>query len=176
LLPAGFLREPISACRDADILIVTRKAEESTIKALGAGAQAIFCAQTRLIGFQMFGLDSATKGCVHLGPGPFVAFCGIGNPEAFFDDLSRWQVPIIEKKVFPDHHKYSSVEMEQLQARSVACGAAGLVTTEKDAENLASANVRLPIWIAVIDLVVNAEREMLAAIDRKLSAGQGAAA
>ena len=176
LLPAGFLREPISACRDADILVVTRKAEGSTIKALGAGAQAIFCAQTRLIGFQMFGLDSATKGCVHLGPGPFVAFCGIGNPEAFFDDLSRWQVPIIEKKVFPDHHKYSSVEMEQLQARSVACGAAGLVTTEKDAENLASANVRLPIWIAVIDLVVNAEREMLAAIDRKLSAGQGAAA
>src|SRR5258706_4320461 len=49
LLPAGFLREPISACRDADILIVTRKAEGSAINALGACAQPISCAHTRLI-------------------------------------------------------------------------------------------------------------------------------
>jgi tetraacyldisaccharide 4'-kinase len=176
LLPAGSLREPISACREADILVVTRKAEGSAIKALDSAAQPILFAQTRLIGFHKFGFASETKDCVHLGPGPFVAFCGIGNPAAFFDDLSRWQVPIVEKKVFPDHHKYSSIELEQLQAHSVACGAAGLVTTEKDAENLPSLNVCFPIWIAVIDLVVDAERELLGAIDRKLSAGQGAAA
>jgi hypothetical protein len=51
----------------------------------------------------------------------------------------------------------------------------GLVTTEKDAENLPDANLRLPIWIAVIDLVFTAESELLAAIDRKL-ATRGAAA
>src|SRR5215467_3408584 len=33
LLPAGFLREPISACRRADILIVTRKTERPDIEA-----------------------------------------------------------------------------------------------------------------------------------------------
>jgi hypothetical protein len=52
----------------------------------------------------------------------------------------------------------------------------GLVTTEKDAENLPTANFPLPIWIAVIDLVFTAEGELLAAIDRKLAARQGAAA
>jgi len=104
------------------------------------------------------------------------AFCGIGNPPAFFDDLSRWHVPIAEKKSFSDHHKYSSRELEQLQLRSEACGAVGLVTTEKDAENLLSTDLRLPILIAGIDLVFTAESELLAAIDRKLAARQGAAA
>ena len=53
--------------------------------------------------------------------------------------------------------------------RGEACGAAGLITTEKDAENLPQANPRLPIWIAVIDFVFTAESELLAAIDRKLA-------
>ena len=104
-----------------------------------------------------------------------LAFCGIGNPEAFFDDLSRWHVPVTEKTSFPDHHKYSFRELEHLQSRAEACHATALVTTEKDAENLPHANPRLPIWIAVIDLVFTAESELLAAIDRKLAA-RGAAA
>jgi tetraacyldisaccharide 4'-kinase len=176
LLPAGPLREPIAACRRADILIVSRKFERPVIEARDAHTFAIFYAQTRLLGFRPFGSHSETKYLSEIGSGPFLAFCGIGNPEAFFDDLNRWHVPIAEKKSFSDHHKYSSRELERLQLRSAACGAEGLVTTEKDAENLPSANLRLPIWIAVIDLVFTAENELLAAIDRKLAARQGAAA
>jgi len=176
LLPAGPLREPIAACRRADILVVSRKFERPVIEARDAHTFAIFYAQTRLLGFRPFGSHSETKYLSEIGSGPFLAFCGIGNPEAFFDDLSRWHVPIAEKKSFSDHHKYSSREFEQLQLRSETCGAVGLVTTEKDAENLPSTNLRLPIWIAVIDLAFTAESELLAAIDRKLAARQGAAA
>ncbi len=176
LLPAGSLREPIAGCRRADILVVSRKCEKPVIEGGDADALPIFCAQTRLIGFQKFGLDADTKVLGDLGPGPFLAFCGIGNPGAFFDDLSRWHVPVAEKKVFSDHHKYSARELQELQSRSEACGAVGLVTTEKDAENLPTANFPLPIWIALIDLVFTAEGELLAAIDRKLAARQGAAA
>jgi tetraacyldisaccharide 4'-kinase len=176
LLPAGSLREPIAACRRADILVVSRKFERPFIEAGDAHKFSIFYAQTRLVGFRRFGSDQDKKHLSELGSRPFLAFCGIGNPGAFFDDLSRWHVPVAEKKVFPDHHKYSSGELEQLQSRSEACGAVGLVTTEKDAENLSAANVRVPIWIAVIDLVFAAESELLAAIDRKLAARQGAAA
>jgi tetraacyldisaccharide 4'-kinase len=176
LLPAGLLREPVVACRHADILIVTRKSEGFVIKAENGPVPPIFYAHTRLIGFQRFGPDPDTKDRSHLGPGPFLAFCGIGNPDAFFDDLSRWHVPVVEKKVFSDHHKYSSMELDRLQSRSIACGAVGLVTTEKDAENFPVANVHFPIWIAVIDLVVDSEKELLAAIDQRLTAGRGAAA
>jgi len=176
LLPAGSLREPLAACRRADILVVSRKFERPAIEAGDAHTFSIFYAQTRLLGFRRFGSDPDQKYLSEIGSGPFLAFCGIGNPGAFFDDLSRWHVPIAEKKSFSDHHKYSSRELEQLQLRSEACGAVGLVTTEKDAENLLSTNLRLPIWIAVIDLVFTAESELLAAIDRKLAARQGAAA
>jgi len=151
LLPAGSLREPIAACRRADLLVVSRKCEKPVVGGGDAVTIPTFCAQTRLIGFQKFGRDADTKDHGDLGPGPFLAFCGIGNPGAFFDDLSRWHVPVVEKKVFSDHHKYSSKELQQLQSCSEACGAVGLVTTEKDAENLPVADFRLPIWIAVID-------------------------
>ena len=176
LLPAGSLREPLAACRRADILVVSRKFERPAIEAGDAHTFSIFYAQTRLLGFRRFGSDPDQKYLSEIGSGPFLAFCGIGNPGAFFDDLSRWHVPIAEKKSFSDHHKYSSRELDQLQLRSEACGAVGLVTTEKDAENLLSTNLRLPIWIAVIDLVFTAESELLAAIGRKLAARQGAAA
>ena len=176
LLPAGSLREPIAACRRADILIVSRKFERPFIEAKDAHNFAIFYAQTRLLGFRRYGSDSTQRYLSELGVGPFLAFCGIGNPDAFFDDLSRWHVPVAEKRVFSDHHKYSLRELDQLQSRAEACGAAGLVTTEKDAENISDMRPRLPIWIAVIDFVFTAESELLAAIDRKLSARQGAAA
>jgi tetraacyldisaccharide 4'-kinase len=176
LLPAGSLREPIAACRRADMLVVSRKFERPFIEARDAHNFAIFYAQTRLLGFRRFGSDSQQKYLSELGAGSFLAFCGIGNPDAFFADLSRWHVPVTEKRAFSDHHKYSPGEMDQLQARAEACGAAGLVTTEKDAENLPHTNLRLAIWVAVIEFVFTAESELLAAIDRKLSARHGAAA
>jgi len=176
LLPAGPLREPIAACRRADILVVSRKLERPVIEARDVQTFAIFYTQTRLLGFRPFAPHSETKYLSEIGSGPFLAFCGIGNPGGFFDDLRRWHVPVAEQKSFSDHHKYSPWELERLQSRAEACRAVGLVTTEKDAENLPDANLRLPIWIAVIDLVFTAESELLAAIDRKLAARRGAAA
>ena len=170
LLPAGQLREPVAACRRADILVVSRKFERPLIEARDAHRHSIFYAQTRLLGFRRFGSDSQQKYLSELGAGPFFAFCGIGNPGAFFDDLSHWHVSMAEKKAFSDHHKYSARDVEHLQSRAEASGAAGLVTTEKDAENLPRVNPRLPIWIAVIDFVFTAESELLAAIERKLAA------
>jgi tetraacyldisaccharide 4'-kinase len=178
LLPAGSLREPIAACRRADILVVSRKPDPLVIEARDAQTFSIFYAETKLLGFRQFGFgsDSGEKYLSETGPGPFLAFCGIGNPGAFFDDLTRWDVPVVEKKAFADHHKYSLQELQQLQSRAKASGAQGLVTTEKDAENLPRADFRLPIWIAVIDFIFTAESELLAAIDRKLAARYGAVA
>jgi tetraacyldisaccharide 4'-kinase len=170
LLPAGPLREPVAACRRADILVVSRKFERPFIEARDAHTFSIFYAQTRLLGFRRLGSDSQQKYLSEIGSGPFLSFCGIGNPEAFFDDLSRWHVSVAERKVFSDHHKYSARELEHLQSRAEACGATGLVTTEKDAENLPRISPRMPIWIAVIDFVFTAESELLAVIDRKLAA------
>lgn len=178
LLPAGLLREPIAACRRADILIVSRKFERPTVEARDARRLSIFYAQTRLLGFKPFGEASSTPPLYvsEIGPGPFLAFCGIGNPEAFFFDLGRWHVPVVKQRVFSDHHKYSVRDVERLERAAGDSRAVALITTEKDAHNLPTLKRRMPIFVAVIDLVFSAESELMAAIDRKLHAREGAAA
>lgn len=178
LLPAGALREPVASCRRADILVVSRQFERAHGHAGGAHKFLIFYAHTRLLGFRRFGcLTQSPPRCPReLGSGSLLAFCGIGNPQAFFTDLQRWQVPVVESRAFRDHHKYSRRDLQQLERAARAKGAAGLVTTEKDAHNLPSLETVMPIWIAVIDLIFPAESELLAAIDRVLRTRRGAAA
>jgi tetraacyldisaccharide 4'-kinase len=176
LLPAGSLREPIIACRRADLLIVSRKFERPSIEAGDAHKFRIFYAQTRLAGFRRFEADGGLLHLSEIGPGPFSAFCGIGNPEAFFADLQRWHAPIAETRSFADHHRYSQGDVRRLQVDAERVKAVGFVTTEKDAANLPASGFRMPVWVAVIDLVFSAESELLAAIDRVLQTRRGAAA
>jgi tetraacyldisaccharide 4'-kinase len=175
LLPSGLLREPVAACRRADILIVSRKFERPLVEARDAHRFSIFYAQTRLLGFKRFGEDAPPRYLSEIGPGPFLAFCGIGNPDAFFSDLGRWHVPVAEQKAFSDHHKYSRENMEQLQRDAENARATALITTEKDAQNLPRFACGMLIWIATIDLVFTAESELNAAIERKLQFPRGAA-
>ena len=176
LLPAGLLREPIAACRRADILVVTRKFERPDIVVRDAHKFVMFYAQTRLLGFRRLGSSKEPLYVSEIGPGPFFAFCGIGNPDAFFADLNRWHVPIAGTRAFPDHHKYSEKEMIQLQREAELTRAGGLITTEKDSYNLPSGPTPLPTWVAVIDFVFSAESELVAAIDRILQCRRGVAA
>jgi tetraacyldisaccharide 4'-kinase len=176
LLPAGLLREPLDACERADILIVSRRLERPSWDGRFADRSCLFYAQTRLVGFRRFEADGGPLHVTEIGSGPFLAFCGIGNPEAFFADLQQWQVPIVHGQAFADHHRYSQGDVRRLQVEAERWKAAGLVTTEKDAANLPAAAFRLPVWVAVIDFVFSAEGELLTAIDRVLQTRRGAAA
>jgi tetraacyldisaccharide 4'-kinase len=177
LLPSGMLREPISACRRANILVVTRKTERPDIDADDAHNFSMFYAQTRLLGFRRHGGSSDLLYMSEIGQGPFLAFCGIGNPQAFFSDLRHWHVPVAGESIFRDHHRYTEVDLRQLEKSAQGAGAIAFVTTEKDAENLAAGcNSTTPIFVAVIDFVVTAESEFLAAMERRLQLPRGASA
>jgi tetraacyldisaccharide 4'-kinase len=177
LLPAGILREPIAACKRADILVVTRKSERPEIEAYDFHKFSIFYAQTRLLGFRRWGGDGELMFVSEIGVGPFFAFCGIGNPQAFFEDLSRWHVSIAGKRQFRDHHRYTARDQHSLANEAQKAGAIAFVTTEKDACNMGDWNpTGLPIFVAVIDLVFTAESEFLAALGRKIQSVRGAAA
>jgi tetraacyldisaccharide 4'-kinase len=177
LLPSGVLREPISACRRADTLVVTRKTERPDIEAGDAHKYSVFYAQTRLLGFRRCGSHADVQYLSEIGHGPFFAFCGIGNPQAFFDDLSRWNVPVAGESIFRDHHRYTPADLLRLVKASQRAGAIAFVTTEKDAENLKGIDApAIPIFVAVIDFVLTAESEFLATLERKLSASPGAPA
>ncbi len=179
LLPAGLLREPLSALNRADLVVFTRvEAEPGVREALQRlGGFPIFPAETRLLGFQQLDGESNLQYLSEIGPGPFFPFCGIGNPESFFSDLQRWHVPIAGRRAFRDHHRYSRADAQAVEAAAEKAGATALVTTEKDACNLRGVHFsRVNVYVAVIEMKPNSESAFLAAIESKLSARREATA
>jgi tetraacyldisaccharide 4'-kinase len=100
-----------------------------------------------------------------------LAFCGIGNPRAFFLDLQNWQIPVVRARAFPDHHRYTSSEVEALARAARAAGARAFVTTEKDAQNLGEAQFgEMPVFVAMIDLEISQEAVFWEAIQAQIVA------
>jgi tetraacyldisaccharide 4'-kinase len=179
ILPSGVLREPVSGAQRADIWVVSRNSEKVPIEATYSKPAPIFYAQTRLVEFRRLGAGSSdSKYGSTINRSPSFAFSGIGNPEAFFADLVSWRVELAGERAFRDHHVYSELDVERLEAEADKVSAADFVTTEKDAVNLALAGgkFRRPVWVAVIDFVISAESEFVAAIERVLRERRGAAA
>jgi len=173
LLPAGPMREPISAVARADVIVFTR-----TENALGAKEAIqrfwklpIFAASTVLLGFRCLGREGPLQSVTGLGSGPFFAFCGIGNPGAFVRDLQRWGAAPAGHMFFADHHRYTLEDVRAIEQAARRVGAKGLLTTEKDLCNLTSVKLpTLPAYVAVIDLRVDGETAFLSAIDHLLQA------
>jgi tetraacyldisaccharide 4'-kinase len=179
LLPAGPLREPLAAMKRANVLVFTRT--ETAAGATGAIAKLreypVFAASTQLLGFRCWGGDVAVLPKEQIGDGPFLAFCGIGNPDAFFKDLENWNLKVASKKVFPDHHRYTPSDLDRLQNSARQSGAVAFLTTEKDAQNLSGLELNeMPVYLALIDLAVSPEAEFWDIIQRTVSANPGRAA
>jgi tetraacyldisaccharide 4'-kinase len=151
LLPLGRLREPPPALRRAHVAVLTR-VEVGDAGSLEANVRAIhpqikiFHGAVRLSGLASIGPDRRRNLPPDALAGkPVLAFCGIGNPEAFFADLQLWGFSVIARESFRDHHRYGRSEVARLVQRARAAGAAALLTTEKDAINLpAAADFELP--------------------------------
>jgi tetraacyldisaccharide 4'-kinase len=179
LLPAGRLREPSSALNRADFVIYTRMdGAKQTIRLIQQLRKfPIFPASTVLLGFRRPKSTQPLLSTRELAPGPYFAFCGVGNPEGFFLDLERWGLSVSGRRAFRDHHKYTVAEVNQLESAAVASGASALVTTEKDWHNLAGTEFKeLPVYICVITLQLADQKQFFAAMDAKLRSRPGAAA
>jgi len=173
LLPAGPMREPLSALTRAGIIIFTRA--ENTAGAKEAIQRLsnlpIFAASTHLLGFRCLGSEGPLQTVADLGTGPFFAFCGIGNPEAFVRDLQRWGVAPAGHMFFADHHRYTLEDAQAIDQAAKGVGAKRLLTTEKDFCNLTSVALpALPVYVSVIELKVDGEIAFLSAIDHLLQA------
>ncbi len=173
LLPAGLLREPMSALGRADLVVLTRVEQEPGVREAIRRLWnfPIFPAATRLVGFRRLGSNRNLLYLPEIGSGPFFAFCGIGNPESFFSDLLLWHVNLAGQQEFRDHHRYSQKDADRIEKVAAEAGAAALITTEKDAFNLSGVQFSaLPVYIAVIQMELHSESEFLAALERKLAA------
>ena len=179
LLPAGRLREPLSAADRADIIFFTRTGNQAAVKNATQKLPQIpvFPATTKLKGYRLLssgGLDPAKAGPLPLQP--VFAFCGIGNPEAFFADVQSWGNVLVGSKAFPDHHKYDLVDLLEVERVANAASARSILMTAKDAVNLQGhVLASLPAYACEIDLSVADDASAWGLIRTKLAWRAGAA-
>lgn len=179
LIPAGRLREPRSALNRADLVVFTH-AENQTLAASAMQELhqfPIFPSTLRLLGFRPHAGHNSSKLLTEISDEHVFAFCGIGNPDAFFRDLARWRVRVVGRASFPDHHRYTVSDLARLEHSAARAGAKAFVSTEKDAENLGSLSFSMfPLYLAVVEMAIPDEKQFLLAITHRLSARRGAAA
>jgi tetraacyldisaccharide 4'-kinase len=164
LLPAGRLREPPSALGRAHLVVLTRvelgdpRRLERQVRRITPHVQ-IFHATTQLCELVDVYTGRTYPPDAFQGE-PVEAFCGIGNPGAFFADLRQWGFSVIGEHSFRDHYVYSGASLEGLKALARRSRPAALVTTEKDAMNLRPLNrgAEVPILACVIRTEVLDER------------------
>lgn len=142
LLPLGRLREPARGLRRAGAIVLTRTEPGGDYAALAAAARRwnpsapIFHARatpTRLIRAE----DGAELPLDRLRGKRVLAFCGIGNPEAFRRTAAGLGYEIAAWRAFPDHRRYAPADCRGLDAAAQAARADALLATVKDLMNLA---------------------------------------
>ena len=137
MLPAGIRREPLSALRRADILVVSRSGDLNFQK---EGFKQYSTAPIAKVEFKPKSLVhwSTLKSisCSDIKGQSCIAFCGIGNPMSFHNILKSIGFTVIEFIRFPDHHRYSSPNLKTIEEKFRSSNAQMIVTTEKDAVRL----------------------------------------
>ncbi len=170
LLPVGRRREPKTALRRADVVVITRSEHAPAIEAVVRRFTdaPIFYARTELEKVVPSPHSAVEAGAADWFGRRVFAFCGIGNPQAFFEDVRRWGMELVGELTFRDHHRYTSRDAQRIEQAALAVNAEALITTEKDIHNLREVYfTRLPVYFCRIALrIADAEKfwEVLDAI------------
>lgn len=174
LLPRGGLREPLSALRRADAVLITHAdaldpAARSRLRAeLARRHPGLVVGEARHIPVR---LREHEGGAEHpraeLTAGRWLALSSLGEPESFARSLRALGARELVPAPFPDHHAYTRPEIELLAARVRREGLAGIVTTEKDAVKIPAAWLGGTVCrVLEIDLELLDGREALEALVR----------
>jgi tetraacyldisaccharide 4'-kinase len=141
LLPAGILREPLSALRRAQIFVLTKTDHSGDIQVLTSRLRAINAkallveSHYKLAGVRrVFDNDILPVGC--LKDKQVVGFCAIGDPLSFESILKDSGAGISRLFSYMDHHVYSQEDIRRIVDFCRAQNVTTLVTTHKDAVKL----------------------------------------
>ena len=155
LIPGGRLREPLSALRRADAVVL----------ASGASAES-FPVESKLVWRVRRGIVPQNV------PSRPVVFCGIARPQNFVLQLRAANIEPVAEAFYRDHHAYGEKDIRELLELKRKSEAGGFVTTEKDAVNLGGYLAALePLAIVPVKMeladTANAVDTMLRKIDER---------
>lgn len=172
--PFKILREPPKNLKRADIIVITRANLIKNIEDLKSEIAKftnaeIFTAENKisnLTNLEIFPAKPETLNS-NLSTLNYLAFCALGNPNNFFEQLKRENFPLTATETFPDHYFYLQKDISKLEAKAAETNANALLTTAKDAVKLKNLQFNMPCFVAESRLLFDDEkklREMIRAI------------
>ncbi len=154
VLPAGPLRESLKSLKNADIIIVNGqreiKFEEKLLKF------------NKKLKFFYTSYEPTNLG--KFKNKKLMAIAGIGNPENFFSLLSKYDLNIEKKLIYPDHYKFSENEILDI-IEDAKKNNLQIITTEKDFYKLNSLNSERIEYLNV-SLVMNEKQKFLEEVSK----------
>jgi tetraacyldisaccharide 4'-kinase len=164
LLPAGRLREPMTALRRADFVVVREEDAELEKQLRGLDIHAPIWWMKRSLSLPPELTETTER---------VVAFCGIARPEEFFSAVIAREVNVELAVTFADHHRYSNDDVERLARVAKEVRAAAFVITEKDSVKLDSKLTAIleaaaPIRVAPLDVTLRNEADVIGQLQKKL--------
>ncbi len=171
LLPAGPFREPSTALRRADLVVVTKGA---------AGPQRDYAASLHIQEKPLFFANPRPTALIHSAHGEWqelplfllahkkvTAVSGVAAPDLFHRFIRGVDAEIVDMMVFPDHHVYTERDWQTMTSTSRACDF--VVTTEKDLVKLEKFPFATDKLVALrIDMEVNDVEQFLGFIESHL--------
>lgn len=137
VLPRGILREPVRNISRADVIFITKcdgtPTDELRAKLRSHNQRAEIIECTHKARYLQNVFSQERLDVTHLKGMPITAMSGIAAPDGFEQELIRLGASVLARERFADHHRYSQQELIDIINRSIAIGAAAVVTTEKDA-------------------------------------------
>ncbi|MBI2793776.1 MAG: tetraacyldisaccharide 4'-kinase [Ignavibacteria bacterium] len=127
LLPAGRLREPLTALRRADVIVIMDRDVEA------ASLQQFVSPDSLVCSAQVHAHCPTSIGT------PVISMCAIAQPQRFKQTLEDCGLNVVRSFVFRDHHVYTKTDISNVIRAAETHGAA-IVTTEKDDVKLSHAH------------------------------------
>ena len=147
LLPYGRLREPISGLSRADCIVLTRCDQAADVTHI-RDLSPVFESTMQVVRPPQV-------------EGPLAAFCAVGNPESFFEQVRKHGYELVCEKAFTDHHWYTQYDINNLIKAANESGAKSLITTAKDAVKLHSLSFSLPLHVLEVEIAIKNEAALV---------------
>lgn len=164
LLPAGLLREPVSALERAHLVVLTKCPSDGGERVARlkkklspyVPASRIFTSRlgvTRWVRWHNGEMEPCAK-----PTRPLLAFSAVGSPESFSVTLNEQGVSLSGEVSYRDHHRYAPADLTYLERLAWELGAEALVCTEKDLYNLPEhCAVTLPLYVPLVGIELDDE-------------------
>ncbi|MEO6590334.1 MAG: tetraacyldisaccharide 4'-kinase [Pyrinomonadaceae bacterium] len=170
VLPSGILREAVENLKRAGAIVITRANLIEKIENLKSEISKYTNAPIFISHNEFSNLTSvknlnetliSSSNIQNPKSKSALAFCALGNPNNFFEQLRREKFTVTATKIFPDHHFYTPNDILMIEKKARENGAEILITTGKDAAKLDGLKSNFPVFTAQNQIIFDDRKEII---------------